>query len=73
MSANEHDAATPVEDQHPSVDQSAENLKEYAVDPAPDSEGQMSNIDYPNENSCADFAVPSKEQPEDPVENVIDK
>lgn len=73
MSANEHDAATPVEDQHPSVDQSAENLKEYAVDPAPDSEGQMSNIDDPNENSGTDFAVPSKEQPEDPVKDVIDK
>ena len=71
--ANEQVAATPVEEKHPSVDDSTKSLKESAVDPAPDSEGQMSNIDYPNKNSCAERAVPSEQKEENPVQKVVDK
>ncbi len=49
--ADEQIAATPVEEKHPSVDDSTKSLKENAVDPAPDSEGQMGDVDNPNENA----------------------
>ncbi len=73
MRTNEHDASTPVEEDHPSVDDSTKDLKENAVDPAPDGERQVSDVDDPDENSGTDFAVPAKEQPEDPIEDVVDK
>ena len=60
MSTDEPDAATPVEEEHPSVDDCTEGFEENAVDPAPDSEGQMGDINYPNENTCAEFTVPAE-------------
>ena len=73
VSTDEPDAAAPVEEDHPSVDDSAEGFENNAVDPAPDSEGQMGDVDDPDENTSAEFAVPSEQKPEDPVKNVVDK
>ena len=73
VSTDEPDAATPVEEEHPSVDDCTEGFEENAVDPAPDSEGQMGDVDDPDENTSAEFAVPSEQKPEDPVKNVIDE
>jgi len=73
VSTDEPDAAAPVEEDHPSVDDSAEGFENNAVDPAPDSEGQMGDVDDPDENTSAEFAVPSEQKPEDPVKNVVDE
>jgi len=73
VSTDEPDAAGPVEKDHPSVDDSSEGFKDNAVDPAPDSEGQMGDVDDPDENTSAEFAVPSEQKPEDPVKNVVDE
>ena len=64
-------AAATEEEDHPAVDDEGESLEENALEPAPDSERQMDQVDAPDEQAGASAAVPAEEDEEDDVEGEI--
>lgn len=69
---NEDEAAAEVEEQEPAIDHAAENFKESALEPAPDSEGQVDQVDGPDEQPSAEGAVPAEQQEEHKIERIVE-
>ena len=65
------DEAAAAEEEHPAVDHEAENLKEDALEPAPNGERQVYKVDDPDEKASAEGAVPAEKQPEGEIKQVI--
>lgn len=65
-------AATPVENQHPAVNDEAKGFKECSLNPSQDHQGNHGDVDDPDEDTSTKFANQTDGQKEDPIDNPVD-